>query len=211
MTLLPKEPGHHDLSKIRPISLFEIIRKLWAGMVTTRVQRIWHAHGILHPHQHGFRTQHGTHTAILQVLNHLEHVGDSLPTHITFWDIRRAFDSVPKWLQRLAWARLGLAIEDLEWFLRLDATGNIYIRTPHQQRTMSLTSSMDAGVMLAPPGNSFHPERGIGQGDTPSTLLFIAVFDILLTLLDASTTGKAHACRRPRSPGTHPGPTTATG
>jgi hypothetical protein len=97
MTLLPKEPDVHDLSKIRPMSLFEIIRKLWAGMVTSRVQRIWHAHGIfLHPHQHGFRTQHGTHTAILQVLNHLEHVGNDLPTHLTFWDIRRAFDSVPK-------------------------------------------------------------------------------------------------------------------
>ncbi len=52
---------------------------------------------------------------------------------------------------------------------------------------------MDAGAMLSPPGSSFHPERGIGQGDTPSTLLFIAVFDILLTLLDASNTGKAHA------------------
>jgi hypothetical protein len=52
---------------------------------------------------------------------------------------------------------------------------------------------MSAGVMLHPPGNSFHPERGIGQGDTPSTLLFIAVFDILLTLLDDSGTGKVHA------------------
>ncbi len=40
MTLLPKEPGVHDLTKIRPISLFEIIRKFWAGMITTRVQQI---------------------------------------------------------------------------------------------------------------------------------------------------------------------------
>ncbi len=55
MTLLPKEPGQHDLSKIRPISLFEVIRKMWAGMVTTRIQRIWHSHGLLHPNQHGFR------------------------------------------------------------------------------------------------------------------------------------------------------------
>ncbi len=108
MTLLPKEPGTHDLNKIRPISLFEVIRKMWAGMVTTRVQRIWQAHGLLHPQQHG------THTAILQVLNHLEHVGNDIPTHMTFWDIRRAFDSVPKWLQRLAWARLGLSVEDME-------------------------------------------------------------------------------------------------
>lgn len=102
MSLLPKESGVHELSKIRPISLFEVIRKMWAGMVTTRVQRIWHAHGLLHPNQHGFRTQHGTHTAILHVLNHLERLGGSSPTHTTFWDKRRAFESVPKWFQQLA-------------------------------------------------------------------------------------------------------------
>jgi hypothetical protein len=193
MTLLPKEPGIHDLNKIRPISLFEVIRKMWAGMVTTRVQRIWHAHGLLHPNQHGFRNQNGTHTAILQVLNHLEQVGGEVPTHITFWDIRRAFDSVPKWLQRLAWARLGLSVTDLEWFLNLDERGHIYIRTPHQQACSTLTTNMKSGKMLSPPGTAFHPDRGIGQGDTPSTLIFIAVFDILLTLLEESGTGQAHA------------------
>jgi hypothetical protein len=52
---------------------------------------------------------------------------------------------------------------------------------------------MKSGAMLGPEGNSFHPERGIGQGDTPSTLVFIAVSDILLTLLDSSSTGIAHA------------------
>jgi hypothetical protein len=41
--------------------------------------------------------------------------------------------------------------------------------------------------------NAFHPERGVGQGDTPSALIFIAVFDILLTLLDESGTGQPHA------------------
>ena len=150
MTLLPKEPGIHDLGKIRPISLFEVIRKMWAGMVTTRIQRIWHKHGLLHSHQHGFRTQHGTHTAILEVLNHLEHVGSSHPTHLTFWDIRRAFDSVPKWLQRLAWARLGLEPSDLEWFLKLDDTGRIIIRTPYQQTRMKHTTDMSTGAMLGP-------------------------------------------------------------
>ncbi len=109
MSLLPKEPGVHDLNKIRPISLFEVIRKMWAGMIASRVQ-------------------HGTHSAILQVLNHLEQAGGTDPTHLTFWDIRRAFDSVPKWLQRLAWARLGLDPTDLEWFLKLDDSGRINSR-----------------------------------------------------------------------------------
>ena len=127
------------------------------------------------------------------MLNHLEQVGTTAPTHLTFWDIRRAFDSVPKWLQRLAWARLGLSPEDLEWFLRLDSSGDIIIRTPYQQQIMARTRDMDTGKMLTPSGHSFHPDRGIGQGDTPSTLLFIAVFDILLTLLENSDTGVAHA------------------
>ncbi len=81
------------------------------------------------------------------------------------------------------WARLGLSVEDLEWFLKLDTSGNIIIRTPYQQAHMALTSDMATGTMLRPDGNRFHPDRGIGQGDTPSTLIFIAVFDILLTLL----------------------------
>ena len=47
--------------------------------------------------------------------------------------------------------------------------------------------------MLQPHQSSFHPDRGIGQGDTLSTLIFIAVFDILLTLLETSKTGEPHA------------------
>ncbi len=118
MTLLPKEIGVNDLSKIRPISLFENIRKLWAGMVSRRVQRIWNENDVLHPNQHGFRWQRGTHTALLHLLNQLEKADILEPVYLTMWDIRRAFDSVPKWLQRLAWARLGMEIEDLEWFLK---------------------------------------------------------------------------------------------
>ncbi len=45
--------------------------------------------------------------------------------------------------------------------------------------------------MLQDHATSFHPDRGIGQGDTPFTLIFIAVFDILLMLLEDSGTGDA--------------------
>lgn len=114
------------------------------------------------------------------------------------WDIRRAFDSVPKWLQRLAWARLGLQTQDLEWFLKLDATGNVYIRTPEFESKRRPTCTADhlekeLPMLNMTDSNCFHPERGVGQGDTPSSLIFIAVFDILLTLLDESGTGQPHA------------------
>jgi hypothetical protein len=87
------------------------------------------------------------------------------------WDIRRAFDSVPKWLQCLSWARLGLNTQDLEWFLKLDATGNVYIRTPEFEVNKKLNQPNDhlqGEVAMIEDGNNnkFHPERGVGQGDT---------------------------------------------
>lgn len=82
---------------------------------------------------------------------------------------------------------------DLEWFLQLDKVGKIIILTRHQQSSMLKTTDLNSGAMLGPMGNAFHPKRGIGQGDTLSTLIFIAVFDILFTLLDRSSTGAAHA------------------
>lgn len=65
-----------------PISLFENIRKLWAGMVSRRVQSIWHKYDVLHSKQHGFRWQRGTNTAVLHLLNQLELAEDSEPTYL---------------------------------------------------------------------------------------------------------------------------------
>lgn len=49
------------------------------------------------------------------------------------------------------------------------------------------------GVSLFALSYLLHPDRGIDQGDTPSTLIFIAVFDILLTQVENSRTGQTHA------------------
>jgi hypothetical protein len=37
---LPQIPGNTDLKNMRPISFFEIIRKIWTGMVVRRIQRV---------------------------------------------------------------------------------------------------------------------------------------------------------------------------
>ena len=40
----------------------------------------------------------------------------------------------------------------------------------------------------SPTAASFHQERGIGQGDTPSAILWVALYDILLSMLDTPAT-----------------------
>ncbi len=197
MILLRKTHATHDLANIRPIPLFQVIWKLWADMVAKRVQRAWHKHNLLHPNQHGFRPQRGTHIAILHVFNRLEGAHLDEPLFITFWDIPRAFDSIPKWIQTLSWARLSIEGKDLEWFLKLDAVRHITIRTPYQQKHVKASNGhqvLAGDRMLQDHATSFHLDRGIGQGDIPSTLISIAVFDILLlTLLEDSGTRDAHA------------------
>ncbi len=89
-------------------------------------------------------------------------------------------------------------LNQLEWFLKLDAIGNIYIRAPEFKSKKKMTKASDhlrneLPMLDMKNSNCFHPERGVGQGDTPSSLIFIAVFDILLTLLDESGTGQPHA------------------
>lgn len=47
---------------------------------------------------------------------------------------------------------------------------------------------MASDAILGPPRNAFYPGREIGRGDTPFTLIFIAVFAVLLTLMENSIT-----------------------
>ena len=53
------------------------------------------------------------------------------PVHISSWDITRAFDSVSKNIMRLAWSRLGIPDEWLEWLVAMDVQGLTVVRTPH--------------------------------------------------------------------------------
>jgi hypothetical protein len=94
---------------MHPISLFKIIRKIWTGMDARRIQMVWTNHNILHSSQHGFKWRQGTDTALLRILDALENaLENNTETWLTFWDLRRAFDSVSQNFLSIAWTRLGV-------------------------------------------------------------------------------------------------------
>ena len=69
---------------------------------------------------------------LYNLLNSIEHAHrQNVPTLITFWDIRRAFDSIPRNLQRLAWHRLGVPEDVAEWFVSMDDQGTAFVVTPY--------------------------------------------------------------------------------
>jgi hypothetical protein len=99
LKLAPKVAGNSDLSNMRPISLYEIIRKVWTTIVAKRINLVWHTNKVLHPSRYGYQLDNGVHMALFNTINQIEGARmDKETKHITFWDIRRAFDSIPRTL-----------------------------------------------------------------------------------------------------------------
>ena len=102
---------------------------------------IEHNNDILHPAQYRYRLDNSTQMALLNVINQIEGANIAKKfKHITFWDIRRAFDSIPCNLQRLAWMRLGVPRDVTDWFVELDDGGLSFIATPLYSTEKSLRS-----------------------------------------------------------------------
>jgi hypothetical protein len=79
---------------------------------------------------------------LYNLLNSLEQAHrQGTPTIVTFWDIRRAFDSIPRNLQRLAWQRLGVPTDLAEWFVSLDDQGTAFVTTPYYVANKHIKSS----------------------------------------------------------------------
>ena len=47
------------------------------------------------------------------------------------WDITKAFDSVSKNVMKLAWTRLGVPEDWVQWLVGMDENGTTTVRTPH--------------------------------------------------------------------------------
>lgn len=195
--LAPKVIGSNDLHHMRPISLYEVIRKVWTTTIAKRIHLIWDQHRLLNSAQYGYRLNNGILMPLYNLLNSIEQAHrQSTPTLITFWDIRRAFDSIPRNLQRLAWHRLGVPTDLAEWFVSLDDNGAAVIDTPYYASHKNLRSSLEmlhnnatfhptTDTETTPPmPKGFTPQRGIGQGESASSLMWVAVYDILLDWID---------------------------
>jgi hypothetical protein len=45
--LAPKVPGSSDLKHMRPMSLYEVVRKLWTTIIAKQIYLLWHQNDVL--------------------------------------------------------------------------------------------------------------------------------------------------------------------
>jgi hypothetical protein len=175
---IPKK-SDPDISDLRPLTLMEALRKTWGSIFVRRIQKKWNDEQLLQPNQFGSVKGKGTDGAVAEFLNAAETAKErATPLYITSWDIRRAFDSVAKPIVALALRRLGVP-EDLITYLMAVDDGMTVVRTP-----WALHCVEEGQDLLG-----FKGDRGIGQGDVISPLIWTAFFDILLTALAQVTGG----------------------
>ena len=74
MCLIPKIPGSNKQSDTRPISLLEVIRKLWRSFFMNKVNNFLARHQIPNTAQCAYWARMGTDTASLDLVNALEAV-----------------------------------------------------------------------------------------------------------------------------------------
>ncbi len=153
-------------------------------------------------------------TASTLFINTLEDaIEKGQPLHTCTWDITKAFDSVSKNVMKLAWTRLGVPDDWVQWIVGMDEKGTTTVRTPHAVDIWNKRGASGLSRRSRPrkkhshnvydkfrcpgtvprqdtedyqqeaTGPGFHAVRGTGQGDVTSPTCWAAIFDILLTAL----------------------------
>ena len=171
--LLPKKPGDNSLGNIRPIVLIETLRKIWVGAIVRQIRHAWEKHQILHPTQYGFRARRSCSSCLVQLINLTESAKEhDHPLFFSSWDLRKAFDSVPRPIIQLALCRLGVPLQLANYLSTIDLNDHIQPCTPFANSN--------------PDAPSFTTHRGTGQGDKGSPSIWVAVMDLILTAVDAT-------------------------
>ena len=187
---IPKKSTGDDLNNLRPLMLNETIRKLWCRVIFKPIQRVWDSYGLLSPCQHGGTRRRGTDTASIEFINMLEEAYQSgTMLFMSSWDMKRAFDAVSVGVKQMAWFRMGVPEDAVEYLSSLDQNDVTVVRTPLTADVWRREgyAGLDHRGLQQDEGEDenrgFSAERGTGQGDVLSPPLWIAVFDILLRSL----------------------------
>ena len=67
VVMLHKKKSQDDVKNFRPLSMSDHIGKVWERLINTAIKYHLEKHGLLDPHQHGFRGNMGTQTNLLEM------------------------------------------------------------------------------------------------------------------------------------------------
>ena len=149
----------------RPISLLPVISKVLERVVYNFTTKFLMDNKILYPRQFGFRRDHSTSDAIMNLVGDCLHAfEDKSMIMAVFIDLKKAFDTVPHSVILAKLAKLGVQNKELDWF-------RSYVSNRRQFTVHERCCSDDSEVTV-----------GVQQG----SLLGVLLFQILINDLPSS-------------------------
>ncbi|XP_060810695.1 uncharacterized protein LOC132904396 [Amyelois transitella] len=161
VTPIPKTSKPSSYSDLRPISILPYLSKILEKSVQTQLVKFLEANNVLPVLQSGFRRNHGTTTALLDVTDNILAAQDrGQCTILTLLDFSRAFDSLNIELLLSKLAYYGLDPSSVAWF-----------RSFLGGRSQSVKLARENGLCLF--SQSLPVKHGVPQGSILGPLLFI--------------------------------------
>jgi len=164
--LIPKrEDWDGDISKTRPITLNDSIKKLFSLILTNRLTKIINRHNVLKGNNFGFRENHSTKDPLSIIRLLIDDARESKEKlYMASLDVQKAYDLVPFKSIIQALKRIKVPEIFIKNVIKI-LQRNVFIETP-------------AGTT-----NILNAQRGLPQGDPMSPILWNIFYDELLIKL----------------------------
>ena len=165
ITPIHKSGDKFTASNYRPISLLSLVSKILERIIHNRINSYLSTNNILSNQQFGFRSGFSTQEALLSITNNWHSLLSSNRQVTTvFFDVKKAFDSVPHHLILKSLSNIGISGPLLAWISN-------YLTDRQQRVVLDGTSSSLTNVT-----------SGVPQGSILGPLLFICFMDSITQL-----------------------------
>ena len=150
-----------SMNDTRPIANLSHLAKIFDKLITIQIRNYLESHSLFNRFQSGFRADHSTQTALLQVTDTIRQgIENGLITLLVLFDFSKAFDSVDHAALLIELRRLGFSNEAL----------NLCYSYLIGRKQAVINESGDNSFSLS-------TSSGVPQGSSPGPILFAAVIN----------------------------------